>query len=89
VESELAGTTLSGKATDIANAIAGGLTQRAASAVPESMRADLIHAAQVSYVAGLKQIFIVSGAVALLGALSTLVLVRGEDLKFPTQGGGH
>ena len=89
VESSLAGTTLSGKATDIANAVAGGLTQRVASSVPESLRADLINAAHVSYVAGLKQIFIVSGAVALLGALSTLVLVRGEDLKFPTAGGGH
>jgi EmrB/QacA subfamily drug resistance transporter len=89
VTSELAGTGLSAKASDIANAVAGGLTQKAAAAVPESMRMQLIDAAQVSYVAGLKQIFIVSGAVALLGAISTLVLVRGEDLKFPTAGAGH
>jgi hypothetical protein len=89
VESSLAGTALSGKATDIANAVAGGLTQRAAASVPESLRMDLIHAAHVSYVAGLKQIFIVSGCVALIGAISTVVLVRGEDLKFPTAGGGH
>ena len=89
VESHLAGGALSAKAHDIANAVAGGLTQRAAAAVPESLRADLINAAQVSYVAGLKQIFIVSGVVALLGALSTVTLVHGEDLKFPTAGGGH
>jgi hypothetical protein len=27
--------------------------------------------------------------VALVGAISTVVLVRGEDLKFPTAGAGH
>ena len=57
--------------------------------MPESMRMQLIHAAQVSYVAGLKQIFIVSVVVALIGAISVIVLVRHEDLKFPTAGGGH
>jgi hypothetical protein len=89
VHSELVGSSLSAKAGEIANAVAGGLTQRAAASVPESLRGDLVHAAQVSYVAGLHQIFIVSGAVALLGALSTVLLVRGEDLKFPTAGAGH
>jgi EmrB/QacA subfamily drug resistance transporter len=90
VQSSLAGTGLSAKATSIADAISGGLTQRVAAAVPdESMRMQLIHAAHVSYVAGLQQIFIVSGAVALIGAISTVVLVRGEDLKFPTAGAGH
>jgi EmrB/QacA subfamily drug resistance transporter len=89
VESSLAGTALSAKATGIANGISGGLTRKVAAAVPESMRMQLIHAAQVSYVAGLRQIFIVSGVVALIGAISTVVLVRGEDLKFPTAGAGH
>jgi len=50
---------------------------------------QFLDAAQVSYVAGLQQIFIVSGVVALLGAISTVVLVRKEDLKFPTAGAGH
>jgi EmrB/QacA subfamily drug resistance transporter len=89
VHSDLASTPLGAKATDIANAVAGGLTQKAAAAVPDSLRATLIDSAQVAYVAGLKQIFIVSGVVALLGALSTVILVHGEDLKFPTQGAGH
>jgi predicted MFS family arabinose efflux permease len=90
VGSSLAGTALSAKATAIANGISGGLTQKVAAAVPdESLRMQLLHAAQVSYVAGLRQIFIVSGVVALIGAISTVVLVRGEDLKFPTAGAGH
>ena len=50
---------------------------------------QFIEAAEVSYVAGLKQIFIVSGVVALIGAISTVVLVRKEDLQFPTAGAGH
>jgi hypothetical protein len=90
VESSLAGTALSAKTTSIANAISGGLTQKLVNAVPdENMRMQLIHTAQVSYVAGLKQIFIVSGAVALLGAISTVALCRGEDIQFPTAGAAH
>jgi hypothetical protein len=82
IQSSLAGTGLSAKATNIADAISGGLTQRVAATVPDkSIRTQLIHAAHVSYVAGLRQIFIVSGAVALIGAISTVLLVRGEDLK--------
>ena len=87
VQPLLAGTGLSGKATSIADAISGGLTQRVAGAVPdESTRMQLIHAAHVSYVAGLRQIFIVSGAVALFGAISTVVLVRGEGSEVPHGG---
>ena len=89
VESELAGTTLSAKAGEFGDAVSGGLTQKAAAALPDQMRMQLIDAAQVSYVAGLKQIFIVSGVVALIGAIGTVVLCRGEDLKFPTAGAGH
>jgi len=90
VQSSLAGTTLGGNTTDIADAISGGLTQSVAATVPdESTRLALIDAAHVSYVAGLKEILIVAGAVALIGAISTVVLIRGEDLKFPTEGAGH
>jgi EmrB/QacA subfamily drug resistance transporter len=89
MESSLALTPLSAKASELGDAVAGGLTQRAAATLPEGLRAQFLDAAQVSYVAGLQQIFIVSGAVALIGAISTVVLVRKEDLKFPTQGAGH
>ncbi len=90
VQSSLAGTTLGGNTTDIADAISGGLTQSVAATVPdESTRLALIDAAHVSYVAGLQEILIVAGAVALIGAISTVVLIRGEDLKFPTEGAGH
>ncbi len=89
MESELNGTLLFGSASELGEAVAGGLTQRAAATLPPDLQMTFLDAAQVSYVAGLKQIFIVSGAVALLGAISTFALVRKEDLKFPTQGAGH
>jgi hypothetical protein len=89
VESDLAGTPLSAEATEIADGIASGLTQRVVEAVPDELRMQVIEAAQVSYAAGLEQIFIVSGIVALIGAVATVVLVHGEDLKFPTAGAGH
>jgi EmrB/QacA subfamily drug resistance transporter len=89
MESSLAGTALSDRAAELGEAVAGGLTQRAAAALPEELRMQFIEASQVSYVAGLHQIFIVSGAVALIGAISTIVLVRKEDLQFPTAGPGH
>lgn len=89
MESSLAGTALSERAHELGEAVAGGLTQRAAAALPEELRMQFLEAAQVSYVAGLQEIFIVSGAVALIGAISTVVLVRKEDLQFPTAGPGH
>jgi EmrB/QacA subfamily drug resistance transporter len=89
VESSLAASPLSGKSSELGDAVAGGLTQRAAATLPPELRTQLIDAAQGAYVAGLKQIFIVSGAVALFGAISVVALVRGEDLKFPTAGAGH
>jgi hypothetical protein len=89
MESSLAGTALSAKATELAEAVAGGLSQRAAALLPDELRVQFIQAAESSYVAGLQQIFVVSGIVALLGAISTVVLVRGADLKFPTAGAGH
>lgn len=89
MESELAGTPLGAEAGELGEAVASGLTQRVAAALPEELQMQLIEAAQVSYVAGLKEIFIVSGVVALLGAISTVVLVRKEDLQFPTAGPGH
>ena len=89
MESSLAGTALSERAHELGEAVAGGLTQRAAAALPEELRMQFLDAAQVSYVAGLQEIFIVSGAVALIGAISTVVLVRKEDLQFPTAGPGH
>jgi predicted MFS family arabinose efflux permease len=89
MESSLAGTPLSAKAPELGDAVAGGLTQRAAAALPPELRTQFLDAAQVAYVAGLKQIFIVSGVVALIGAISTVALVRKEDLQFPTQGAGH
>jgi EmrB/QacA subfamily drug resistance transporter len=89
MESSLAGTPLSAQAPELGDAVAGGLTQRAAATLPPELRMQFIDAAQVSYVAGLQQIFIVSGVVALLGAISTVVLVRAEDLNFPTAGAGQ
>jgi EmrB/QacA subfamily drug resistance transporter len=89
VESSLAGTPLGEDSTEIAEQVSGGLTQQVAAALPEGLRQQLINAAEMGYVAGLKQIFIVSGVVALIGAISTIVLVRKEDLQFPTAGGGH
>jgi predicted MFS family arabinose efflux permease len=89
VHSSFAGSALSAKATAIANAISAGGTQQVAATVPAAARASLLHAAHVGYVAGLRSIFIVSGAVALAGAISTILLCRGADLKFPTAGAGH
>jgi hypothetical protein len=89
MESELAGTPLSAKSSELGDAVAGGLTQRVAETLPDQLQTQLIQAAEVSYVAGLQQIFIVSGVVALLGAVSTVALVRKEDLQFPTAGAGH
>jgi EmrB/QacA subfamily drug resistance transporter len=87
VRTLLAGTVLSTKAHSLGNAISEGATQQIADKVPVQARAQLLHAAHVSYVSGLRSIFVVSGAVAILGAISSVVLVRGSDLKFPTAGG--
>jgi hypothetical protein len=89
MKSELNGTLLFGQASELGQAVAGGLTQRVAATLPPDLQRQFLDAAQVSYVAGLKQIFIVSGIVALIGAISTFALVRKEDLQFPTEGAGH
>ncbi len=89
MESSLAGTPLSAQASELGDAVAGGLTQTAAAALPPELRMQFIDAAEVSYVAGLQQIFIVSGVSPCSGRSRRSSLVRKEDLQFPTQGAGH
>ncbi len=64
----------------LADAVATGNTQLALAEAPAAVRAQLNAAAETAFVAGLDEILLVAGVVALLGALAAALLVRARDL---------
>ncbi len=81
VKSLLMGTPVAAKAASIATAISVGGTQQLVSQAPASERAVLLHTAQVSYASGLRSIFFVASAVALVGCLTAFALVRWSHFR--------
>jgi hypothetical protein len=88
VHHALAGTASAGKATTIANAISVGGTPQVVAQAPASMRAALLHTAHLSYAAGLREIFYVAAAFALVGCVASLALVRKRHLRADAAGAG-
>ena len=82
VRSVLAGTSLSGHARSVANAISVGGTGQLLAQSPPSSRPLLLHAARVSYAAGLHDAFLVGVGIAAAGALSAAILVRKHQIRF-------
>jgi EmrB/QacA subfamily drug resistance transporter len=76
----LAGSPYARLSTAAGRAISSGATQALLRSVPAGARAPLRHAAETSFTAGLHRIFMISAAVALVGAVAALALVRREDL---------
>jgi len=76
---QLAHTPVAGRATQIAHAVAAGGTQQVLRAVPAADRARATAAIHVAFTSAMNEIFIVGAAIALLGAVAALVLVRGRD----------
>ncbi len=81
VHSSLKGTGLASKAESIADTIAVGGTQQLLSTTPKTMRADLLDTAQLSYASGLRAVFLVACAMALIGAVTSFALVRRSHLR--------
>jgi EmrB/QacA subfamily drug resistance transporter len=68
-----------GAQDDLAAAVTSGGTQAAAQAAPAHARAALIEAARVAFVDALNEILIVAAAVAFIGGILALALVRRRD----------
>ncbi len=83
----LAHTSLASHSAAYATTIAAGGTPRLIGETQPSLRPVLKHAAAVSVTAGLTEIFIVAGILALIGALAGALLVNKRDLWTPPGGG--
>jgi hypothetical protein len=69
-------------------ASSGNATQ-ALHALPPDLRAPVADALRVSFVAGFDRILWIAAAIALAGAIISLLLVRQRDLERPTDGDGE
>jgi hypothetical protein len=79
VATSLAGTPVSGRAHEIADAIGAGQVSGAISATPAPARAAIAHAAQSGFVDGLNTILLIGAVVAFAGAALALTLIRQRD----------
>jgi EmrB/QacA subfamily drug resistance transporter len=79
VATSLAGTPVSGRAHEIADAIGAGQVSGAISAAPAPARAAIAHAAQSGFVDGLNTILLIGAIVAFAGAALALTLIRQRD----------
>jgi EmrB/QacA subfamily drug resistance transporter len=83
VESRLAellgGTPVAGHEHQLAAAIASGGAKQAIAGVPPGVRPRIEAAANDAFIAGLNDIFLVGAAVAVVGAIAALALIRQRD----------
>jgi EmrB/QacA subfamily drug resistance transporter len=79
VAPKLAGTPVAGHAAAIAHAVAAGGAQTVERSVPPADRARAALAIHSSFASAMNEILLVAGLVAIVGALLSLVLVRGVD----------
>lgn len=70
----------SGHVAQLGAAVSSGGIGQALAHVPAAVRAQVASAARGAFVSGLNELFLIAGAVALVGALACLVLIRQRDL---------
>jgi hypothetical protein len=70
---------LRGHASQIVNAVRQGETGSAFGVVPRSLLGQLQSAVKSSFASGINDLLYVTGAVALVGAISSLLLIRNRD----------
>ena len=75
----LAGSSAAGQAASIARGVAAGGSQTVLAHVPAHLRAAATDAVHVAFVGAMNDLTLVSGVVALIGALLGVTLVRGSD----------
>ncbi len=64
-----------------AEAVSSGAAQIAVQSAPPEFRAQALDAANVAFISAFNEILIVGGAIALVGALASFVLVRGKEVE--------
>jgi hypothetical protein len=77
----LRGTPLASRASDLAEAVSSGSIRQIASQAPAAARGQLTEVARSAFVTSLTGVFWIAAAVALVGAVLALVLVRGSDIE--------
>jgi hypothetical protein len=70
---------LAGHGSQIVGAIQQGNAARVIGSVPASVRGDLISAIHAAFAGAINDLLLVSGIVALIGAVSSVVLIRSKD----------
>ena len=75
----LAGTPAAGRGPAIAHAVSSGEASQVISTAPPASRGAIAHAAQVAFIGGMNDLFVVAGITALVGAVLAGVLVRQSD----------
>jgi hypothetical protein len=68
-----------GRAEQIGHAVSSGQAGQAVASVPRPVRGAVAGAARQGFVTGLNELFIIAAAVAFVGAVIGLVLVRQSD----------
>jgi hypothetical protein len=66
-------------AQQIADAVRQGRSRAAFSGVPRALQGQLQHAVKSSFASGINNLLYVTGALALVGAVSSLLLIRNRD----------
>jgi hypothetical protein len=74
---------------EIADQAASGNAAQAVQALPPDLRAPVADALRVAFVDGFDLILWIAAAIALFGAIISLLLVRQRDLVRPTEGDGE
>jgi EmrB/QacA subfamily drug resistance transporter len=69
-----------GRVSSAANAVAAGAVHQLVGHTPPHYRAALAHAARVAFVSGLNELFWVCAAIAAVGAVGSMLLIRQRDL---------
>jgi hypothetical protein len=77
----LAGTPAEQHVDRLTRAAASGSVGRVLGSVPRQARGQLAAAARAAFVSGLNRLFLISAALAFLGALLALALVRSSDFE--------
>ena len=84
IDKGLAGTGAASHADQLTAAVTSGQTDRALEAIPGNMSAGQIDhlrtVAEGAFVSGLNELFLVTAAIALIGAVGAFILVRQSDL---------
>jgi EmrB/QacA subfamily drug resistance transporter len=70
-----------GRGRELVEAVSAGRIHEVVSAVPAGIGRVLVHAARAGFLSGLNEVLIFGGALAFIGALAALVLVRENEIE--------